>query len=246
MDLPSLFNANFARPPAESRRRRGGPLDGPIKESEVATAVELASFRPPLTLEGRYVRLTPLALADATDLHRAASDPEVRRYLVLPPGPGVADTETVIATLLGRQAAGTDLPFTTRRRDTGEVVGMTRFLHIDPENESVEIGGTFVDRRYWRTPVNTDAKLVLLRHAFETAHAHRVSLQTDLRNERSQTAIARLGAVREGVRREDRLLPDGYRRSSVVFSILASEWPSVRDRLSRALESTWSFPTSRT
>ena len=201
--------------------------------------MDVARFRPPLTLAGRYVELVPLRAADVPDLHRAANDPDVRRYLVLAPGPELADAEASVATLLRRQRAGTDLPFTTRLKATGQVMGMTRFLHIDPENDSVEIGGTLVDRRYWRSPVNTDAKLTMLRHAFEAARVHRVSLQTDLRNLRSQAAIARLGAVREGVHREDRLLSDGFRRSSVVFSILASEWPAVRDRLARALDRPW-------
>jgi RimJ/RimL family protein N-acetyltransferase len=202
--------------------------------------VDPAGFRPPLTLTGRHVDMVPLERAHASELQRALADPEVRRFLVLPRGPTLADTEETLAILIERQDAGTDLPFATRLKRSGEIVGMSRFLHIDRENESVEIGGTVVDRRYWRTPVNTDAKLAMLGYSFEAAHVHRVSLQTDLRNLRSQAAIARLGAVREGIHREDRLLFDGYRRSSVVFSILATEWPAARERLERALERPWS------
>ena len=197
---------------------------------------------PPVTLTGRYVELVPLEPAHATGLHRAARDPEVGRFLVAPVGATVTQAEALVGLLLSRQAAGTDLPFTTRLRADGRIVGMTRFLHIDPENDSVEIGGTFVESTLWRTPINTDAKLAMLRYAFETADAHRVTLQTDLRNTRSQAAIARLGAVREGLHREDRHLSTGYYRSSVVFSILAGEWPQVRHRLETALERPWSPP----
>lgn len=196
-------------------------------------------FRPPLTLRGRYVDLVPLERAHAPDLLAALRDPEVQRYLARPVGTTRPEVEASIDLLLGYQAAGTDLAFATRFRPTGTIVGMTRYLRLDPENDSVDIGGTYLDSRYWRTPVNTDAKLTMLRHAFDVGEAHRVSLQTDLRNTRSQNAIARLGAVREGVLREDRHLADGYRRSSVIFSILAAEWPAVRDRLEGKLAVPW-------
>jgi len=196
-------------------------------------------FRPPLTLTGTYVDLVPLKLSHAAELLAAGRDPEVQRYLARGLGTTLEHARAQIGVLLDRQRTGSDLPFATRLRSTGRVVGMSRYLHIDPENESVEIGGTFLDRHYWRTPLNTDAKLAMLRHAFEVAKAHRVSLQTDLRNRRSQAAIKRLGAVREGVFREDRLLPSGYRRSSVVYSILAGEWSVVRESLESALRRPW-------
>jgi N-acetyltransferase len=193
-----------------------------------------------VTLDGKYVRLVPLGRPHAPSLLEAAGDPEVQRYLGRPVGSTVAEVEETIDFLLEKQASGTDLPFATTLRADGQVVGMTRFLRLDPENDTVDIGGTFLAKRFWRTPLNTDAKLAMLRYAFEEGAAHRVSLQTDLRNERSQAAIARLGAVREGVLREDRHLPDGYRRSSVIFSILVGEWPTVQRRLEAALERTWS------
>ncbi len=200
-------------------------------------------WRPPFALTGRYVELVPLAASHAPAIAAAAREPEVSRYLPLPPGPGLREAENLVSILLERQRQGTDVPFTTRLRSNGSVVGMTRFLHLDLENDAVEIGGTFVTRELWRTPVNTDAKLAMLRHAFEIAGAHRVVLQTDLRNTRSQAAIARLGAVREGAHREDRRLPDGYRRTSVVFSLLAPEWPAARERLSAALDRPWTPPS---
>jgi N-acetyltransferase len=196
-------------------------------------------FRPPITLRGRYVDLVPLERAHAPELLAALRDPAVQRYLARPVGTTLAEVEATVDFLLAHQAAGTDVPFATRLRSTGTVVGMTRFLRLDPENDSVDVGGTYFDSRYWRTPLNTDAKLAMLRHGFEVAEVHRVSLQTDLRNARSQAAIARLGAVREGVLREDRRLPDGYYRSSVLFSILAAEWPKVRDRLEEKLARPW-------
>jgi RimJ/RimL family protein N-acetyltransferase len=200
-------------------------------------------WRPPFTLTGRYVELAPLEASHAAAI-AGAGDPEAIRYLGLPPGPSVEQAAATVATLLERQRQGSDVPFTTRLRSTGAVVGMTRFLHLDLENDAVEIGGTLVARSLWRTPVNTDAKLAMLRHAFEVAGAHRVVLQTDLRNTRSQAAIARLGAVREGEHREDRHLPDGYRRTSVVYAILAGEWPTVRRRLDEALARPWEPPAA--
>ena len=113
---------------------------------------------------------------------------------------------------------------------------MTRFMDIQPENRSVEIGGTWISPQYQRTVVNTEAKFLMLRHAFEVLDCVRVQIKTDLRNTRSQRAIERLGAVREGVLREHMMLPDGTLRSSVYYSILAAEWPAVRQRLLDLLE----------
>lgn len=200
------------------------------------------SFRPPVTLRGPHLLLEPLDPSVAEELRRAARDPQVIQFLGTSPGRTLAEMEAYIAELLGRQRAGTDLPFVVRRAEDRRVIGACRYLHIDRPNETVEIG-TWLDSDFWRTPANTELKLLLLRHAFETEGAHRVVLQTDLRNERSQRAIARLGAVREGVLRHDRLAPDGYRRSSVIYSILADEWPRVRGRLEEALSRPWPPPS---
>jgi len=192
-------------------------------------------FRSPLALSGRYIELVPLSLDHAAELARAAADPEVGRFLRDPPGPTEAITAALIRLVLADQANGTDLAFATRLRPAGPAIGMTRYLRIDRPNHAVEIGGTWIDPRYWRTPVNTESKLLLLRHAFDDERVHRVQIQTDLRNERSQRAIERLGAVREAVLREDVRLRTGYVRSSVIYSILESEWPAVRRRLEEAL-----------
>ncbi|HYA54983.1 MAG TPA: GNAT family protein, partial [Thermoplasmata archaeon] len=169
-------------------------------------------------------------------------DPEVGRYLWNPPGDTVEEMRSLIALRLEGQRNGTELPFATLLRAADRPVGMTCYLHIDRENQSVEIGGTWLDSYYWRTPLNTESKFLLLRHAFEVEKVHRVSLQTDLRNERSQRAIARLGAVREATFRDDRLRPDGTYRTSVVYGIIASEWPKVKDSLEAMLAREWRSP----
>jgi N-acetyltransferase len=201
-----------------------------------------SSLRSALTLTGRYVELVPLARDQRDDLFAAGRGPEVFRYLRAGPMNEPGDMDRVIDELLLAQDAGTDLPFTTRLLPEHRAIGMTRYLRIDRPNQWVEIGGTWLEPRWWRTPINTETKLLLMRHAFEVERAHRVQLQTDLRNERSQRAIARLGATREGVLRDDVLLRDGYRRSSVYFSVLAPEWPAVRDRLEAALQRPWQRP----
>ncbi len=186
------------------------------------------------------MRLVPLDPAHRDALLAAARDPEVGRYLLERPGTTIADTERRIARLLERQANGSDLPFTILQASDRRAVGMTGYLSIDRPNDAVEIGGTWLDRRFWRTPFNTEAKYLLLRHAFETEGAHRVFFKTDARNERSQRAIARIGAIREAVMREHIRLENGHYRSSVFYSLLAPEWPSVKAALETKLERPWS------
>jgi len=199
----------------------------------------MSSSWAPVTLTGRWIRLVPLAAEHAPALRSAARDPEVRRHLLNSPGETLAEMDALIALRLNGQQKGTDLPFATTLRSGGQPVGMTGFLHIDRYNHSVEVGGTWLDSALWRTPVNTESKYLLFRHAFEVEKVHRVSLQTDLRNERAQRAIARLGAVREAALRDDKLRPDGSFRTSVYYSVLVSEWPTVKDGLERSLAREW-------
>jgi RimJ/RimL family protein N-acetyltransferase len=199
-------------------------------------------FRTPLTLSGPHVELVPLQKEHREGLRRAAGDPQIRQYLRNGPGSSLEDMDVLIEMLLAAQAAGTDLPFTTRLLPDHRVVGMTRYLRVDRENRWVEVGGTWLDSSYWRTPVNSETKLLMLGHAFEDEGVHRVQLQTDLRNERSQRAIERIGAMREGVLREDVLLSDGYLRSSVYYSVLRSEWPETKARLESYLARPWNWP----
>ncbi len=133
--------------------------------------------------------------------------------------------------ILGRQAKGTDLPFTVIHRKTGKPIGCTRYMAIDMRNRGLEIGGTWYGPAYQRTGVNTECKYLLLRHAFEVWGCIRVQLKTDLNNVRSQAAIERIGAVREGVLRNHMIRPDGTIRDSVFYSVIDSEWPQVKARL---------------
>jgi N-acetyltransferase len=202
------------------------------------------AFRPPVTLEGRRLRLEPLVLAHAEPLGPIGALPQVWRYLSYGPFPDVEGMREHIQSLLDRQANGTDLPFAVVRRSDGIPVGMTRFLDIDRENEVAEIGGTWFDPTFWRGPYNTESKRLMLGHAFDTEGAHRVAIHTDLRNERSQRAIERIGGHREGVVREHRIVRDGYRRTTVVYSILAEEWPAVRARLDGWVARPWVEPAA--
>jgi RimJ/RimL family protein N-acetyltransferase len=196
-------------------------------------------FRPPVVLEGRYVDLVPLERDHADALALAGADPEIWRFLTVGPRLGRAAMGDLIELLLSRQADGTDLAFTVVDRSDRRAIGMTRYLEIDRGHRRVEIGGTWYSTRFQRTPINTECKRLLLAYAFDVEAVHRVQLKTDLRNLRSQKAIARLGAIREGVLRDHMVVPDGYVRSSVVFSILRSEWPDVSARLDTMLSRPW-------
>jgi len=190
----------------------------------------------PLTLTGRVVRLEPLSEEHVPALALAGRDPGIWQYMRY----GVVDSEDkmrdLVQYLLRQQAKGDDLPFTVFHLADQCAVGMTRYMDIRPADRAVEIGGTWYAPAYQHTAVNTECKYLLLRHAFETLGCIRVQLKTDLRNERSQRAIERLGALREGVLRDHMLLPDGTVRSSVYYSILASEWPAVKARLEDMLK----------
>jgi RimJ/RimL family protein N-acetyltransferase len=185
----------------------------------------------PITLEGKLVRLVPMAEGHARELAEVALDPQIWQHMVY----GNVDTEEKLAgfmrALLERQAGGTDLCFTVFHRATGKPIGCTRFMNVDVDDRSVEIGGTFYAAAYQRTGVNTECKYLLLRHAFEVWGCIRVQLKTDAINTRSQAAIERIGAVKEGVLRNHMVLPSGRIRDSVVYSIIDSEWPRVKARL---------------
>ena len=208
----------------------------------MAGLVSAAAFRPPVVLDGRYVRLVPLARDLAEELARAGTEPEIWRYMTVGPRSSLDAMRELIELLLQRQADGLDLPFAVLERAGPRAIGMTRFLDIDRSHRRVEIGGTWYSPEYQRTPVNTECKRLLLGYAFEVEGVQRVQLKTDLRNLRSQRAIERIGATREGVLRDHMLLPDGYVRSSVVYSVVRSEWPSVREHLDALLARPWDDP----
>ena len=190
----------------------------------------------PFTLEGRIVRLEPLSEAHVSGLAEVGLEPEIWRHMLY----GNIDTEAkllaFVQDLLGKQAQGTDLPFAVIFRETGQPVGCTRYMNIDVRNRSVEVGGTWYGAAYRQTGVNTECKYLLLRHAFEIWECMRVQLKTDLNNVRSQAAIERIGAVKEGVLRNHMVRPDGTIRHSVIYSVIDSEWPQVKMHLEGLME----------
>jgi RimJ/RimL family protein N-acetyltransferase len=186
----------------------------------------------PILLAGRLVRLEPLTPGHAPGLFEAlAADPSVWRWLPMPPPETVAEMEAQIADDLDMQARGELVPFTQLEQPTGRSVGRTNYMNISRRDRGLEIGGTWLGRPWHRTGLNTEAKYLLLRHAFEELGAVGVQLKTDARNVQSQTAIARLGAVREGVLRKHMLTQHGVIRNTVMFSITDDEWPAVKARL---------------
>lgn len=183
----------------------------------------------PVMLTGRHVRLEPLRPAHAAGLRLALSDGELWRlwYTAVPSPEGV---EEYIASALDGQAAGQMLPFAVLDAD-GAIVGCTRYCNIASANCRLEIGYTWYARRVQRTALNTEAKRLLLAHAFEGLGAIAVEFRTHWFNHRSRAAISRLGAKQDGVLRNFNRDPDGAFRDTVVFSILESEWPAVRKHL---------------
>ncbi len=181
------------------------------------------------TLQGRHVRLEPLQHEHADGLIAAASDGELwKLWYTSVPGP-----ETVskyIDTALEWQSQGRALPFVVRDAQ-GEIVGSTRYGNVEAAHRRVEIGWTWYAQRVQRTALNTEAKRLLLTHAFEVMKCIAVELRTSWYNFRSRAAIERLGAKQDGVLRNHMLMPDGTMRDSVVFSIIESEWPNVRRNL---------------
>jgi N-acetyltransferase len=186
-------------------------------------------------LLGEHVRLEPLGPQHARDLaDELGTDDEVWRWLVDPPG-DAAGMAAFVDGALTERAKGDRFPWAVVELASGRAVGSSSYLDIVPEHRRIEIGWTFYARRVWRSAVNTESKLLLLGHAFDDLGYERVALKTHHHNERSQAAIARLGATREGVLRHHMVDRYGGWRDSVYYSILATEWPAVRDRLTDKL-----------
>lgn len=186
------------------------------------------------TLQGTFVTLRPLDAADASALVAAATDGELwtSPFTVVPSAGTIAD---YIDKALRAQAEGTAMPFAVMLTASRQIIGSTRFWKIDHANRKLEIGHTWYARAWQRTAANTESKLLLLRHAFEQLHCVRVQFTTDVLNERSRAAILRLGAREEGIIRNERIMPDGRKRTSARYSIIDDEWPEVRTRLERRL-----------
>ncbi|MFU8871312.1 bifunctional pyridoxamine 5'-phosphate oxidase family protein/GNAT family N-acetyltransferase [Micromonospora sp. SL4-19] len=189
----------------------------------------------PVVLRGEHVVLEPLDLSHAEELYAALDDEEVWRYIGSPRPRSVAEMTGYVRSALDAHLRGVRTPWVQRCAATGAVVGTTSYYQPDEDLRTVEIGFTQLGRAWWRTGINTEAKLLLLTRAFEELDATRVTWQTSTLNERSQGAIERLGATREGTLRANRRRADGTWRDSALYSMLAAEWPSAQTRLRERL-----------
>ena len=186
-------------------------------------------------MRGKHVSLEPLAPSHVDGLLTALGDDEVWQFLTAPRPKSHEEMAEIVHTAARQQWLGERVAWAQCDPVTGEVMGTTSYHDIDPAGRALGIGHTMLGRRWWRTGVNTEAKLLLLERAFDVLGAERVFWYTDIRNERSQRAIARLGASRDGLIRHHRLRPDGTWRDTVVFAVTADEWPGMRDRLRERL-----------
>jgi RimJ/RimL family protein N-acetyltransferase len=188
-------------------------------------------WRTPITLVGNSVRLEPLNDAHIPGLAAVGCDDRIWRLMLY----GMIRTEegmrAWVDNLLKKQVAGTDMPFAVIHLASGRVAGATRYMEIHPEHRGLEIGGTWYGLEFQRTVVNTECKFLLLHYAFEVLQAIRVQFKSDERNERSWRAIERIGAKREGILRNHYIMPDGWRRDSVYYSIIDQEWPAAKEKL---------------
>ncbi|HKV93483.1 MAG TPA: GNAT family protein [Candidatus Angelobacter sp.] len=195
----------------------------------------------PLTLEGAVVRLEPARREHRAHFWAAAKDNLGTVFQWMPYSMQTPeDFDQFVAKMLEEEKRGESVPFATVERNSGRVIGSTRFMNIDRVNRRVEIGSTWIASAWQRTAVNTEAKYLMLRHAFEVWGCIRVELKTDALNQRSRQAILRLGAKEEGTLRKHLVTWTGRIRDSVYFSILDTEWPSVKTRLEEKLRQAFS------
>ncbi|MDR6553915.1 GNAT family protein [Paenibacillus qinlingensis] len=192
------------------------------------------NLQPPI-LEGTRVTLIPLHASHIPGLTEAANDPAIWTN-IMTPLLSATEVTTFVEQALKEQEAGQGIPFSVYDRLTDTIVGSTRLFDISVPHRNMEIGHTWYNPSVWRSRVNTECKYLLLRYCFESLNLLRVQIKTDLRNERSQAAIARLGAQKEGVLRQHRVMYDGYVRDTVMYSILDKEWPQVKQRLEGFLD----------
>lgn len=188
----------------------------------------------PVTLHGTVVRLEPLASGHAAGLARVGLDPELWRWI---PRAVTSEDEmrAYIETALGEQRRGVSLPFAIIDAASNEAIGSTRYMNIETAHRRLEIGSTWLTPSRQRSGANTEAKLLLLTHAFETLKANRVELKTDVLNQKSRNAILRIGAKQEGIFRRHVICATGRVRDTVYFSIIDSEWPEVKAKLQAML-----------
>jgi RimJ/RimL family protein N-acetyltransferase len=188
----------------------------------------------PVTLEGKVVRLEPMSLDHLPGLIAVGLDSDIWRWMptsIQTPG----EMRTYIEKALAGRQSGAEMPFTTIEASTGRVVGGTRYMNIEPHHRRLEIGYTWLAPAWQRTALNTEAKLLMLGHAFGPLGALRVEFKTDSLNDKSRTALAGIGAIEEGTFRNHMVTDSGRRRHSVYFSVIEDEWPGVRQRLEARL-----------
>ncbi len=187
-----------------------------------------------VTLRGRRVRLEPLSIDHVESLCRVGLEPDLWRWI--PTAVSTAEEmHAYVASALEEQRRGVSLPFAIVEQGSNLVIGSTRYANIEPADRRIEIGWTWLTSTHQRTGANTEAKFLLLTHAFEALGAIRVELKTDALNQVSRTAILRLGAVEEGTFRKHRITASGRIRDTVYFSIIDTEWPEIKARLARLL-----------
>jgi RimJ/RimL family protein N-acetyltransferase len=188
----------------------------------------------PAVLEGDFVRLEPMTLEHHAGLSEVGLDPEIwRQTVTFVRSP--EEMRTYIESALKLQREGISLPFVTIERSSGRIVGSTRFGNYDPANRRIEIGWTWIARPWQRTAINTEAKYLMLSHAFEKLRCVRVELKTDVLNTPSRKAMLRIGAKEEGTLRKHTLMWTGRYRDSIFYSILDDEWPGVKQELKKML-----------
>lgn len=189
------------------------------------------NWRTPVTLTGKNVRLEPMSEKHVPDLTAVGLDDSIWEHMLYGDVRAEDDVRRWVRDIISRP----DLPFVVVHLDSGRVAGATRYLNITPDHRGLEIGGTWYGLEFQRTAVNTECKYLLLEYAFETLGCIRVQFKTDMRNVRSQRAIERLGAKREGVLRNHMILPDGRFRDSVYYSVINVEWPNVKKGLEKMI-----------
>ncbi|NHN35309.1 GNAT family N-acetyltransferase [Paenibacillus agricola] len=189
----------------------------------------------PRKLTGQRIQLHPLELSHAEGLYESAKHQEIWTYL---PNKieSLADMIQLLESALSAKELGSEYPFAVYDNELKRFVGSTRLLNISVSNRNLEIGWTWYSPEVWRTRVNTECKYELLKYCFEEFQAVRVQLKADVRNARSNQAIERIGATKEGILRQDRILHDGFIRNSNLYSVINSEWPEVKNRLEHFLK----------
>jgi N-acetyltransferase len=196
---------------------------------------KMIDWTSPVILTGKHVRLEPLSETHVHGLAEIGIGHDFWRFMLYGDMQTEDDMRHWVLDMLSRAGRGADLPFAVIHLASGRVAGATRYLNMMPKDRGLEIGGTWYGPEFQRTAVNTECKYLLMTHAFETLRAIRVQLKTDMLNERSQRAIERLGAKKEGVLRNHLILPDGRIRHSVFYSVLDVEWPGVKENLEAML-----------